>query len=100
MKKVTVPFFIVHQGCPHRCVFCNQEKIAGTFHHLPTAGEMADKVAHWHTSSGNAAMEVAFFGGSFTALPHHEQHRLLVSLQPSCMPAWSVPSGFPPVPMQ
>ena len=26
-----IPIFISHQGCPHQCVFCNQDRIAGVY---------------------------------------------------------------------
>ncbi len=24
-----IPIFVPHEGCPHNCVFCNQDKITG-----------------------------------------------------------------------
>ena len=29
MRHYNIPIFIVHYGCPHMCVFCNQAKITG-----------------------------------------------------------------------
>jgi len=26
-----IPVFIMNSGCPHRCIFCNQEITAGNF---------------------------------------------------------------------
>ncbi|NMC74706.1 MAG: radical SAM protein, partial [Geobacteraceae bacterium] len=40
MKTPIVPFFITHRGCPHRCVFCDQEKISGSAWAFPTDGEI------------------------------------------------------------
>ena len=77
-----VPFFISHLGCPHRCVFCDQEKIAGACGTLPTAVEMAAKIGEYRASSPGRKIEVAFFGGTFTALPGEDQERLLGALQP------------------
>ena len=82
MKKVTVPFFISHQGCPHTCVFCDQRIISGASGALPTAEQIRDKVGLWRTTSGTRPLEVAFFGGTFTALPEEIQENLLVPLQP------------------
>lgn len=82
MKRVTVPFFISHQGCPHACVFCDQRTISGSSGALPTATEILAKIHAWQGTAGNRPLEVAFFGGTFTALPATTQKRLLEPLQP------------------
>lgn len=82
MKKITVPFYISHQGCPHTCIFCDQRIISGSSGSLPGTSEILDKITTWSHSSGGRPVEVAFFGGTFTLLPHHEQQRLLNPLQP------------------
>lgn len=82
MKTTIVPFFISHQGCPHRCVFCDQHRVAGADGALPGAAEILDRVAAYRRSSGSDAVQVAFYGGSFTGLPREEQERLLEPLQP------------------
>ncbi len=82
MKKVTVPFFISHQGCPHTCVFCDQRVISGADGHLPTAEQISDKIALWRSTAGESPLEVAFFGGTFTALPEDTQSKLLAPLRP------------------
>jgi histone acetyltransferase (RNA polymerase elongator complex component) len=82
LRPVVIPFFIAHLGCPHRCVFCDQEKISGARGVLPTAAEMLDTVARYQASSPDREMEVAFYGGTFTALPHEDQRYLLGALQP------------------
>ena len=82
MKPVVVPFFISHLGCPHRCVFCDQEKIAGARGVLPEAEEMTAKIAAYRASAPGRKIEVAFYGGTFTALPAGDQEYLLGALQP------------------
>lgn len=82
MKTPIVPFFIPHRGCPHRCVFCDQEKISGADGAIPSAAQMLDRIREYRRTSGLPAVEVAFFGGSFTSLPHSTQESLLVPLQP------------------
>lgn len=82
MTKVTVPFFISHQGCPHTCVFCDQRIISGSRGTLPDADEILDKINSWRSSAAGRPVEVAFFGGSFTALPHKLQQHLLCPIQP------------------
>jgi histone acetyltransferase (RNA polymerase elongator complex component) len=81
VKKVTVPFFISHQGCPHTCVFCDQRVISGSSGDIPSAEEILAKIARWRSTAGDRPLEVAFFGGSFTALPVEVQDHLLRPLQ-------------------
>ena len=82
MRPVVVPFFISHLGCPHRCVFCDQEKIAGAKGALPGAAEMVAKIARYRESSPGRRVEAAFYGGTFTSLPKADQASLLGALQP------------------
>jgi len=81
MKRVTVPFFISHQGCPHGCIFCDQRTISGSTGALPDATEILAKIRVWQRTAGNRPLEVAFFGGTFTALPATTQEQLLEPLQ-------------------
>ncbi len=82
MKKLTVPFFIAHRGCPHRCVFCNQLKISGTAEELPGEIDIIGKIGEYRKTCNRGILEVAFFGGSFTGLPRTVQEQLLGPLQP------------------
>lgn len=82
MRPVVVPFFIPHLGCPHRCVFCDQEKIAGAPGRLPAAAEIRARISQYRESAQGRELEVAFFGGTFTSLPKDDQHSLLGPLQP------------------
>lgn len=82
MKTVTVPFFISHQGCLHTCVFCDQHRISGAEGEIPSAGDILSKIDVWRSKSGGRALEVAFFGGTFTALSQNIQAELLQPLQP------------------
>jgi len=81
MKKVTVPFFISHQGCSHTCVFCDQRAISGSAGDIPTTEDILAKIAAWRRTAGERQLEVAFFGGSFTAMPVAVQEHLLQPLQ-------------------
>lgn len=82
MKTPIVPFFIPHHGCPHRCVFCNQRAQTGAGNLLPDAATILETVRVYQSSSGCRSPEVAFFGGTFTALSRDTQERLLLPLQP------------------
>ena len=68
MKHVNVSLFVPHLGCPHDCIFCNQRTISGkseplSFESVRSACETAKKYEHDIADS-----EIAFFGGSFTAI--------------------------------
>ena len=82
MRSTTIPFFISHQGCPHTCVFCDQRLISGAEGALPTTGQIQERIELWRATSENRPLEVAFFGGTFTALPKETQAKLLMPLQP------------------
>lgn len=78
MKKINIPIFVPHRGCPHLCVFCNQKRITGVTD-MPTP-EAVDELVRRHLSTIDRAIsniEIAFFGGSFTAIPHEEQQGYL-----------------------
>ena len=77
-----IPFFIPHAGCPHQCVFCNQRGITGRGAAMPTAAEMLGTIDSFRGTARGGVTEVAFYGGSFTALPRDVQHQLLEPLQP------------------
>ncbi|GFE58161.1 elongator complex protein 3 [Geobacter sp. AOG1] len=82
MRPIIVPFFISHRGCPHQCVFCNQMRIAGDDGELPDGEAIRARVAAYRGTAGERSVEVAFFGGSFTALSLVDQECLLAPLQP------------------
>ena len=61
-----IPVFIPHAGCPHDCVFCNQKKIAGTL--VPPKGQEISDIIEKALDYSGENPEVAFYGGSFTAI--------------------------------
>ena len=67
------PVFIPHLGCPHACVFCNQHKITGA-----AADEaMRQLNTLMESPPQEEAYELAFYGGSFTAIPVPQQLKYL-----------------------
>jgi len=77
-----IPFFIPHSGCPHQCVFCNQKKITGE-HNQPFPESIPVKIADYlKTDKKKKPVQVAFYGGTFTALPRETQRRYLAAVQP------------------
>jgi len=81
MNPLIVPFFISHRGCSHRCVFCNQATISGSDGTFPSTVEVVAKIDAYRRTAGGRPLEVAFYGGTFTALPRLVQQRLLHPLQ-------------------
>ena len=72
-----IPFYIPHAGCPQQCIFCNQHRIAA--HEAPAFSVDIDATIDDYIGSKRDAKywEVAFYGGSFTALPTELQESLL-----------------------
>jgi histone acetyltransferase (RNA polymerase elongator complex component) len=77
MKTYIIPIFIPHYGCPHTCVFCSQRKITGV--QTDVTGEYIENTIRRHLAgiTKEYYIEVAFYGGSFTALDLSVQYELL-----------------------
>ncbi|CEN89367.1 MAG: elongator complex protein 3 [Paraclostridium sordellii] len=77
MKKRIIPIFVPHRGCPHDCIFCNQKKITGVSTDI-TSDDVRNIIEEYlKTIDKDASVEVAFFGGSFTAIDIDIQRNLL-----------------------
>ena len=63
-----LPFFIPHLGCPQQCVFCDQRTISGAARQ-PEREEILRAMAE----NSERCCELAFYGGSFTAMPMEQQ---------------------------
>ncbi|MBR6531986.1 MAG: radical SAM protein [Clostridia bacterium] len=78
MKHVNVALFVPHEGCPNQCSFCNQRAISGKRTQVtPGDVEKAVQVALGNPDSKGG--EIAFFGGSFTAIRRELMTGLLES---------------------
>ena len=77
MKHANISIFIPHIGCPHRCSFCDQRTISGAqrIPHGDDVREICKKALADVKSPENT--EIAFFGGSFTAIPREYMTELL-----------------------
>ena len=77
-KQRIIPIFVPHLGCPGACVFCNQRRISGV-----TVETTADMVKNEIDSAleriGDQTAQVAFYGGSFTAIDKEKQEKLLAA---------------------
>ncbi len=76
-KQYIIPIFVPHLGCPNDCVFCNQKSISGQTKQVTK--EDVKKIIEEHLKyvKENSIVEVAFFGGSFTAIEEEKQIELL-----------------------
>ncbi|GAB6098936.1 radical SAM protein [Halanaerocella petrolearia] len=77
-QNYIIPVFVPHFGCPHDCVFCNQEEITGINSRI-TAHEVDKQIDEYLTTIPKSArqVEVAFYGGSFTGISREYQKELL-----------------------
>lgn len=77
MKHSNISIFVPHIGCPNKCSFCDQNTISGTAH-APDGGEVS-KICQKALGEMNLPenAEIAFFGGSFTAIPRRYMTELL-----------------------
>jgi len=83
MKNANVAIFVPNLGCPHACSFCDQRKIAGQ-DTIPTPKNVADTARRALSELGENAKdaEIAFFGGSFTAIEPAFMRSLLEAAAP------------------
>lgn len=82
-RHTNVALFVPHAGCPHRCSFCDQRAISGQSGQLlPSAVTQACRTAAQTMHTGSAQAEIAFFGGSFTAIDRAYMCRLLEAAAP------------------
>lgn len=76
-RESIIPVFVPHLGCPNDCVFCNQRRISGE--QLPAGPETVknaiESAAAFLPQGGKR--QLAFYGGSFTAIPVCQQQALL-----------------------
>lgn len=66
MKKGNISIFVPHLGCPCQCSFCNQRTITGKTEQ-PTPDDV-DRAVQTALKRKGYDYEIAFFGGSFTAI--------------------------------
>lgn len=79
---LVIPIFIPHRGCPHDCLFCNQQKISGYDRDSSAKVTASVIIDQWlERNKSRDKVQVAFFGGSFTCLPEGEQREILSEVQ-------------------
>ncbi|WP_308753821.1 radical SAM protein, partial [uncultured Anaerotruncus sp.] len=83
MRHANLAVFVPHAGCPRRCSFCSQKSISGA-REAPTGESVSALCAESARSLAGADTdaEIAFFGGSFTAIDRAYMLELLEAAAP------------------
>lgn len=80
MSHANISIFIPHLGCPNACSFCDQRVISSTSH-APSPDEAEEIIGGASericSPEDRANTEIAFFGGSFTAIDREYMTALL-----------------------
>lgn len=82
-RHANVAVFVPNAGCPHRCSFCDQRAIAGV-QAMPSPDDVraACETAEATMRTDPSSSEIAFFGGSFTAIDRRTMCSLLEAAAP------------------
>jgi histone acetyltransferase (RNA polymerase elongator complex component) len=81
MVHSNISIFVAHVGCPNICSFCNQHTISGS-QSAPTIEEVrATCESAFNRIVDKSSTEIAFFGGSFTAIERSYMVALLECVQ-------------------
>ena len=80
INMANVSVFVPHNGCPHKCSFCDQRHITGCVSQ-PTSEDVKAtlNIALNSLKEKSKDAEIAFFGGSFTAIDRAYMLELLDS---------------------
>ncbi|MCH5193618.1 MAG: radical SAM protein [Oscillospiraceae bacterium] len=81
MSHSNISVFIPHMGCPHTCSFCNQRTISHTSA-APSPEQVGEMLKNACDGLPQGDAEIAFFGGSFTAIDRDYMTGLLEAASP------------------
>lgn len=76
-----ISVFTPHGGCPERCRFCDQKTSGGA----PVSASHVTETIRAHLFGRDVtltASEIAFYGGTFTAMPRERQKAYLEAVKP------------------
>lgn len=81
MNYKIIPIFVIYQGCPNRCVYCNERITAGTHPDRITADSIDRTVMQYLSTvkKPDDHVQIAFYGGNFTGIDRDYQEQLLDS---------------------
>lgn len=82
-KHKNLSIFVPHEGCPNQCSFCDQKKISGT-QNPPAPSDVTALCQEFLPNDDHSGQsyEIAFFGGSFTAIDRDYMVALLRAAYP------------------
>jgi len=83
LSPIIIPIFLPNAGCPERCLFCNQKAVATETpspSFIPKFIEAS--ITRLPSDKNNREKQIAFYGGSFTAIPQERQIDYLKEVQP------------------
>ncbi|MCF8367736.1 MAG: radical SAM protein [Bacteroidales bacterium] len=82
-KHINIPIFIPELACPFQCIYCNQRKISGQLA-IPDKQAIIQTIETYLQSVKGSETEVqlAYFGGNFTAIKREEQEDYLQIAEP------------------
>jgi histone acetyltransferase (RNA polymerase elongator complex component) len=83
LSPIIIPIFLPNAGCRQRCLFCNQKAVA-TETPSPSFIPKLIKasITRLPSDKNNREKQIAFYGGSFTAIPQEDQIDYLKEVQP------------------
>ncbi len=81
-RESIIPVFVPHLGCPNDCVFCNQRRISGSVAPATAENVVSAIENALRLTPPGTRRQLAFYGGSFTAIPVAEQESLLGAAVP------------------
>ena len=80
-RPLIIPIFIPQEGCPHRCVYCDQTTISGVSQSSWNPITVREQVQSFLDRSRRHPVQVAFYGGSFTLMSEARQRLFLEPVQ-------------------
>jgi len=82
MPPIIIPIFLPYAGCRERCLFCNQKAATeGLLSASSVRKFIETSLAAIPYEKKNRGKQVAFYGGSFTAIRREDQIRYLKEVQ-------------------
>ena len=77
-RPYIIPIFLPNAGCKRRCVFCSQKDVTGV-ERVPTLIEVRNEIKKFlnYFKDKTRSVEIAFYGGTFTALPIEIQRKYI-----------------------